>query len=161
MRRAGADSLRPHLFLRTHSPVGSRDAGGTGFFVSPTAVLPAPARTPLPATPIMSDTKEIRVFAPATVANVACGYDVLGFAIDAPGDEIVVRAGAKPGLHITAITGDNGKLPKNPAQNTAGVAALDLLKHLGMSDRGIEMEIHKKMPFGSGLGSSAASGEPA
>ena len=105
----------------------------------------------------MSDTKEIRVFAPATVANVACGYDVLGFAIDAPGDEIVVRAGPKPGLHITAITGDNGKLPKNPAQNTAGVAALDLLKHLGMSDRGIEMEIHKKMPFGSGLGSSAAS----
>ena len=105
----------------------------------------------------MPDSKEIRVFAPATVANVACGYDVLGFAIDAPGDEVVVRHCDKPGLHITKITGDNGKLPKNPAQNTAGVAALDLLKHLGMMDRGIEMEIHKKMPFGSGLGSSAAS----
>ena len=105
----------------------------------------------------MSNSPEIRVFAPATVANVACGYDVLGFAIDAPGDEIVVRHSEKPGLHITKITGDNGKLPKNPAQNTAGVAALDLLKHLGMTDRGIEMEIHKKMPFGSGLGSSAAS----
>lgn len=101
--------------------------------------------------------QEVRVFAPATVANVACGYDVLGFAIDAPGDEVVARHCDKPGLHITAITGDDGKLPKAPEKNTAGVAALDLLKHLGMSDRGIELEIHKKMPFGSGLGSSAAS----
>ncbi|MCF7675866.1 MAG: homoserine kinase [Akkermansiaceae bacterium] len=100
---------------------------------------------------------EIRVFAPATVANVACGYDVLGFAIDAPGDEVVVRHAETPGLRITKITGDDGKLPLAPEQNTAGVAALDLLRHLGMSDRGIEMEIHKKMPFGSGLGSSAAS----
>ena len=100
---------------------------------------------------------ETRVFAPATVANVACGYDVLGFAIDSPGDEIVVRHSAKPGLRITLITGDNGKLPKDPEKNTAGVAALDFLRHLGMLDRGIEMEIHKKMPFGSGLGSSAAS----
>jgi len=105
----------------------------------------------------MSNSTEIRVFAPATVANVACGYDVLGFAIDSPGDEIVVRHCDKPGLHITKITGDDGKLPKSPEKNTAGVAALDLLKHLGMTDRGIEMEIHKKMPFGSGLGSSAAS----
>ncbi len=101
--------------------------------------------------------KEVRVFAPATVANVACGYDVLGFAIDAPGDEVVARFSDKPGLRITEITGDDGKLPKSVEGNTAGVAALDLLRHLGMQDRGIEMEIHKKMPFGSGLGSSAAS----
>ena len=101
--------------------------------------------------------KEVRVFAPATVANVACGYDVLGFAIDAPGDEVVVRHAEEPGLVITKITGDEGKLPLEVEENTAGVAALDLLKHLGMLDRGIEMEIHKKMPFGSGLGSSAAS----
>ncbi len=101
--------------------------------------------------------KEVRVFAPATVANVACGYDVLGFAIDAPGDEIVARHSPEPGLRITKITGDDGKLPLEAEQNTAGVAALDLLKHLGMLDRGIELEIHKKMPFGSGLGSSAAS----
>lgn len=97
------------------------------------------------------------MFAPATVANVACGYDVLGFAIDAPGDEVVVRVSDKPGLRIGAITGDDGKLPREVMKNTAGVAAMDLLKHLGMTDRGIEMEIHKKMPFGSGLGSSAAS----
>ena len=100
---------------------------------------------------------EVRVFAPATVANVACGFDVLGFAIEAPGDEVVARLSNKPGLRITKITGDNNKLPKDPEKNTAGVAALDLLRHLGMSDRGIELEIHKKMPFGSGLGSSAAS----
>ena len=101
--------------------------------------------------------KEVRVFAPATVANVACGYDVLGFAIDAPGDEIVARHSPEPGLRITKITGDDGKLPLEAEQNTAGVASLDLLKHLGMLDLGIELEIHKKMPFGSGLGSSAAS----
>ena len=101
--------------------------------------------------------QEVRVFAPATVANVACGFDVLGFAIEAPGDEVVARHSDKPGLRITKITGDDGKLPKNPEKNTAGVAALDFLRHLGMSDRGIELEIHKKMPFGSGLGSSAAS----
>ncbi len=101
--------------------------------------------------------QEVCVFAPATVANVACGYDVLGFAIDKPGDEVVARLSAEPGLRITKITGDDGKLPIEAEKNTAGVAALDLLKHLGMLDLGIEMEIHKKMPFGSGLGSSAAS----
>lgn len=101
--------------------------------------------------------KEVRVFAPATVANVACGYDVLGFAIEAPGDEVVARFSDEPGLRIGKITGDGGKLPTAADQNTAGVAAMDLLRHLGMSDRGIELEIHKKMPFGSGLGSSAAS----
>ena len=104
-----------------------------------------------------SSPQEVRVFAPATVANVACGFDVLGFAIDAPGDEVLARLSDKPGLRITKITGDNGKLPLDVEKNTAGVAALDLLRHLGMSDRGIELEIHKKMPFGSGLGSSAAS----
>ena len=64
--------------------------------------------------------KEVRVFAPATVANVACGYDVLGFAIDAPGDEVVARHTDEPGLRIAKITGDGGKLPleaeKKPVQ---------------------------------------------
>lgn len=105
----------------------------------------------------VSQSNDIRVFAPATVANVACGYDVLGLAIDAPGDEVVVRFSKNSGLRITKITGDNGLLPTNAEKNTAGVAALDLLQHLGKKDVGIEMEIHKKMPFGSGLGSSAAS----
>jgi len=99
----------------------------------------------------------IKVFAPASVANVAVGYDLLGFAIDGPGDEIIVRLRDKPGLEITQITGDKGKLPYEVEKNTAGFAAQRLLEHLGKEEVGIEMEIHKKMPFGSGLGSSAAS----
>ncbi|MBX2870852.1 MAG: homoserine kinase [Saprospiraceae bacterium] len=99
----------------------------------------------------------LKVFAPASVANVACGFDVLGFAIEKPGDEIIVRFSDKPGLKITAITGAKGKLPFEVEKNTAGYAAQRLLEHLGETERGIEMEIHKKMPFGSGLGSSAAS----
>jgi homoserine kinase len=98
-----------------------------------------------------------KVFAPATVSNVAVGYDILGFALDRPGDEIVIRPGSERGLKITRITGAQGKLPSDPTRNTAGVAALQLMKHLGEEDCPIEMEIHKKMPFGSGLGSSAAS----
>jgi homoserine kinase len=104
-----------------------------------------------------TEPNEVRVFAPATVANVACGYDVLGFAIDAPGDEVVARHSDQPGLRITTITGDDGNLPTDIDRNTAGVAAQDLLRHLGMLDRGVELEVHKRMPFGSGLGSSAAS----
>lgn len=106
---------------------------------------------------ISKGSSEIRVFAPATVANVAVGFDILGFALDAPGDEVLVRYSTKPGLRITTITGTQGKqLPFEVEKNTAGFAALQLLEHLGET-RGIEMEIHKKMPFGSGLGSSAAS----
>ena len=98
----------------------------------------------------------IKVFAPATIANVACGFDILGFAIEQPGDEIIAKLSDKPGVHITRITGDGGKLPYEAAHNTAGVAAQKVLDFLG-EKRGVEMEIHKKMPFGSGLGSSAAS----
>ena len=99
----------------------------------------------------------IKVFAPASVANVSCGFDVLGFALDAPGDDIIVRPGHKAGLNIVRITGDQGKLPKQIEKNTAGFAAYQLMKHLGVEREAIEMEVHKKMPFGSGLGSSAAS----
>ena len=99
----------------------------------------------------------LKVYAPASVANVAVGFDILGFAIERPGDEIIIKEGKKPGLHITKITGDNKKLPREVEKNTAGFAALKFLEHIGESDRPLEMEIHKKMPFGSGLGSSAAS----
>ena len=98
----------------------------------------------------------IKVFAPASVANVACGYDILGFALEKPGDEIIARLSENPGLRITKITGAKGKIPYEIEKNTAGYAAQKVLEHLGET-RGIELEIHKKMPFGSGLGSSAAS----
>jgi homoserine kinase len=110
--------------------------------------------TPTIVTSLKSKTG-IKVFAPASVANVACGFDVLGFALEKPGDEIIVRPSDTKGFKITKITG--GKLPLDPEKNTAGYAALKLLEFLGEQERGIEMEIHKKMPFGSGLGSSAAS----
>lgn len=103
--------------------------------------------------------KGLRVFAPATVANVACGYDVLGFALEKPGDEVVVVQTKKfEGLKITAIYGDPEKiLPKDVNRNTAGVSAQMLLDEVGYNGPGIEMRIHKKMPFGTGLGSSSAS----
>jgi len=101
--------------------------------------------------------KEVRVFAPASVANVAVGFDILGFAIYGAGDEVVARFTDGKGLSIATITGlQDKKLPLEVEKNTAGFAALKLLEHLG-EERGIELEIHKKMPFGSGLGSSAAS----
>lgn len=99
----------------------------------------------------------IKVFAPASVANVAVGFDVLGFALESPGDEIIVREGKQPGLMISEIQGAGGKLPYDIMKNTAGYAAHRLLQFIGETDRPLEMEIHKKMPFGSGLGSSAAS----
>lgn len=99
----------------------------------------------------------IKVFAPASVANVAVGFDVLGFALESPGDEIIVREGKQPGLMISEIQGAGGKLPYDIMENTAGYAAHRLLQFVGETDRPLEMEIHKKMPFGSGLGSSAAS----
>lgn len=99
----------------------------------------------------------IKVFAPASVANVACGFDILGFALEKPGDEIVARPADQKGLSIAKITGDGKKLPYDIKKNTAGYAAYTLMEHLDCLDDGIELEIHKKMPFGSGLGSSAAS----
>lgn len=100
--------------------------------------------------------KEIRVFAPASVSNVACGFDVMGFAIDEPGDELVLRLTEEPGVRIKKITGDGGRLPLEAALNTAGAPVIAMLNALNCRS-GIELEIHKKMPLGSGLGSSAAS----
>lgn len=98
----------------------------------------------------------LRVFAPATVANVACGFDVLGFALDNPGDEIVATLNNSGEVTITTITGDEGVLPKEAAKNAASAGVKKMLQELGSSS-GVSLEIHKKMPLGSGLGSSAAS----
>jgi homoserine kinase len=100
---------------------------------------------------------EIKVFAPASVSNVACGFDVMGFAINEPGDEIILRLSDNTGVFISKITGDNGKITYDPYQNTAGAPVISMIKYLGMENKGVEIEIHKKMPLGSGIGSSAAS----
>jgi homoserine kinase len=99
----------------------------------------------------------IKVFAPATVANVVCGFDILGLAVDAPGDEVIMRRKATPGVVITKITGDEGRLPLDPSKNTVSASVQHYLSHIGQTDIGVEIELHKKMPIGSGLGSSSAS----
>lgn len=99
----------------------------------------------------------IKVFAPATVANVACGFDIFGFAVDEPGDVVELRRRDKPGIVITDITGDEGRLPRDAARNAVTVVMLRLLDHLNRSDVGCEVVLHKNMPLGSGMGSSAAS----
>lgn len=98
----------------------------------------------------------ITVFAPATVANVASGFDVLGFAIDEPGDVVSLRRTREKNVSVVSITGDGGKLPRDPARNTAAVAAAGFLKSIG-SPFGVEIALEKRMPLSSGLGSSAAS----
>ena len=94
-------------------------------------------------------------FAPATVSNVACGFDVLGFALDEPGDEVTATL-MPAGVTIAGIEGDAGRLPRDAARNTAGVAAQALLTTLGET-RGVALTIRKGLPLSSGLGGSAAS----
>ena len=98
----------------------------------------------------------IKVFAPATVANVACGFDIFGFAVHNPGDEIFLEKKESSGVSIIHIEGDGGRLSRVAEKNTAGIAILAYLKHIG-SEQGFELSLKKKMPLGSGLGSSAAS----
>ncbi|WP_282075691.1 homoserine kinase [Maribacter aquivivus] len=97
---------------------------------------------------------EIKVFCPATVANVSCGFDVLGVALDSVGDEMIVRKVPQKGIRITKLTGQD--LPKETLNNVAGVAGNALLLASDY-DGGFEIEIDKKIKPGSGIGSSAAS----
>ena len=98
---------------------------------------------------------EIRIFSPATVANVACGFDVLGFCLDSVGDEMVIRKTDKKGIYITKIEG-GFDLPYEAQLNVAGVSALAMYEAT-KPDCGFEIEINKKIKPGSGIGSSAAS----
>jgi homoserine kinase len=103
--------------------------------------------------PVLSAT----AFAPATVANVGVGFDILGFAVDGVGDRVRVTRMETPGVRI-AVSGmpDSDAIPKDPAKNTAGVPLLGLLAEL-RPGFGLSVEIEKGIPLGSGLGGSAAS----
>lgn len=101
--------------------------------------------------------KTIRAFAPATVANVACGFDILGFAVENPGDEVILTLVEEPGVKIKSITGDEGKLPLETSRNTVSLVIQQYLNHIDRNDVGVEIELKKHMPLKSGLGSSAAS----
>jgi homoserine kinase len=97
---------------------------------------------------------EIKIFTPATIANVSCGFDILGLCLDSVGDEMVIRKSDEKGVKITKIIGQD--LPMEADQNVAGVAVMALLNEL-QSDAGFEIEIYKNIKPGSGIGSSAAS----
>ena len=99
---------------------------------------------------------EVRAVAPASIANLGVGFDVLGACLQAPADEVVARPSDAPGVTITRITGDGGRLPYEAARNTAGRAAQEVLDRAG-ADRGVELEIVKGVPAAGGMGSSAAS----
>lgn len=97
---------------------------------------------------------EVKIFCPATIANISCGFDVLGVALDAVGDEMVVRKTKEKGVRITKIEGQD--LPMQAEKNVAGVAGLAFLD-ASEYEGGFEIEINKKIKPGSGIGSSAAS----
>ncbi|MCH7398591.1 homoserine kinase [Belliella sp. DSM 107340] len=100
--------------------------------------------------------KSIRAFAPATVANVSCGFDILGFAIDELGDQVEVSLCETPGLRVVNIEGDGGRLPYEAEKNTCTVAIQAMLDQLDYK-KGMEISLYKGLPLGSGMGSSAAS----
>jgi homoserine kinase len=100
--------------------------------------------------------QRLRIFAPATIANLGPGFDVLGLALSAPGDVVEAELSDRPGVEIVEITGDNGVLTKDLVRNVAGRAAADVLRRAGDA-RGMRLWLHKQMPLASGLGSSGAS----
>ena len=96
----------------------------------------------------------IKVFCPATIANLNCGFDVMGLCLDGIGDEMIIRKTIEKGIRITKIEGAN--LPFETEKNVAGVAGLALLNAVD-TDFGFEIEINKILKLGSGIGSSSAS----
>ncbi len=98
--------------------------------------------------------EELKIFAPATVANLSCGFDVLGCCLENVGDEMIIRKNELKRIRITKILGQ--ELPMETEMNVAGVSAIALLQKL-KSDQGFDIEITKNIKAGSGIGSSAAS----
>lgn len=110
-------------------------------------------------------TEAATAFAPASVSNLACGFDILGMALDAPGDRVTARRAGGSGVVDIEIRGDDGRLPRDPEANSAGAAVAELLRVLereeagggGGSPPGIALEVRKGVPVAGGLGSSGAS----
>jgi homoserine kinase len=100
----------------------------------------------------------LKVTAPASISNINCGFDVLGAALEIVADELIGRRTSGPGVTISDISGAGKQLiSRNPEENTAGTAILKFLEYAQIRNEGLEIEIHKRMKPGSGLGSSAAS----
>lgn len=95
-------------------------------------------------------------FAPATVANMGVGFDILGLAIEGEGDTIYAELRDQPGADIVGIDGDDGLLPRESDKNVATIVANAILEMIG-AEKGVNIRISKGLPIGSGLGSSASS----
>ena len=100
--------------------------------------------------------KAVRAYAPASVANASSGFDVLGFALEEPGDIVIAKPSDVPGIKIIPLTGAFSSLPNDPKFNTAGVAVQALMDAKNLS-LGMELEIRKGVPIVGGMGSSASS----
>jgi homoserine kinase len=98
--------------------------------------------------------KTIYISAPATIANLVCGFDILGLALESPSDPMQLSLSETPGLRIRHT--DSYALPVVPEKNVAGAALLALMQEWG-KPIGLDLVIHKQIKPGSGLGSSAAS----
>lgn len=101
--------------------------------------------------------KTVTAYAPASISNLACGFDVLGLALESPGDRVTARRVDGSGVRVGTIEGDGGALPRGPQKNTATVAARALLETVGEAEVGLELSLAKGLPLSSGLGGSAAS----
>lgn len=99
---------------------------------------------------------QAKAFAPATVANVAVGFDLLGFPIEGVGDFVTVKRISKPEVIIKKVSGVQEELPLNPEDNTAGMSLIKMIEKMDL-DFGFEVSIEKGIPISSGMGGSAAS----
>ena len=100
--------------------------------------------------------RSVTAFAPASVSNVCSGFDIMGFALERPGDTVTVRYCDSPGVRIAALRGETNGLPLDASLNTAVAPVAALLRDFG-AGIGVEIELVKGLPPGSGIGSSAAS----
>jgi len=97
----------------------------------------------------------VEAFAPASIANLGVGFDIVGLALSGRGDRLRLSWRDEPGIVID-VEGDGGLLPRAPERNVAAVSASAMLQHIG-EERGLHMTLYKGLPLSSGLGSSAAS----
>lgn len=104
----------------------------------------------------MSTNTRVEAFAPATVANLGVGFDILGLAVAGAGDYVIAERTSQPGAQIVDISGDDGRLPREANRNVATIAANAMLEGIG-AEFGVLLTLKKGLPLASGLGSSSAS----